>query len=359
MTGRRHLQTDSRNKYFALKTFSTTITSGLDLERLQKEIKGNKFAPQHDRIVPLLAAFEHQGIYNLVFPWASGQSLHDLCKKFDPVYFQGKRETATWFSPQWVLGECFGLADALAHVHGLVNTGSSREAPQAQIHADLKLENVLCFALAPDDPTAGLVLKLADFGEAELVGQDGIVMQVAGRVAHIKTYRPPEYSHDGLLTLTYDIWCLGCLFLDFITWALLGYDGVEEFQRARREEQEDPDITGDLGQVFEDTFFKRVRATRSGLPFSGITWAGPDLEYVAKPGRFSKRRFLPRATPVHIRPKVKESVQKVSQRFYSSSSQFQIPNDVSSYINSSSRSFESEKAVLRCASSCHLSRKEC
>lgn len=332
LTERHHLQTDSQIKYFALKTFSTTITSGLDLERLEKEIKGNKFAPKHDRIVPLLAAFEHQGVYNLVFPWASGQSLHDLCKKFDPVYFQGKRETATWFSPHWLLGECFGIADALAHVHGQVaSAGSPRnEAARAQIHADLKLENVLCFAPTPDDPRAGFVLKLADFGEAELVGQDGIVMQVAGRVAHIKTYRPPEYSHDGLLTLTYDIWCLGCLFLDFITWALLGYDGVEEFQRARREEQEDPEITGALGQFFEDTFFKRVRATRSGLPFSGITWAGPESECAAKPGRFSRRRFLFRAAPVDIRPKVKESVQKVSQPLYSISSQIRTSNDESS-----------------------------
>lgn len=272
--------------------------------------------PQHDRIVPLLAAFEHQGRYSLVFPWASGQSLHDLCNKFDPVYLQGERETCTWFSHHWLLGECFGLADALAHVHGLAGEGNRREAGQAQIHADLKLENILCFAPAPGDPDTGFVLKLADFGEAKSVDQDGTVQLEAGRqVAHIKTYRPPEWSENGHITLTYDIWCLGCLFLDFVTWALLGYAGVQEFQSARQEDQEAPELTGDLGQIFEDTFFRRVRITRSGLPFSGIKWARSDSEYAYKPGILSKRRLLPMATFVRVQLKVKESVYKVSHPF--------------------------------------------
>lgn len=36
-----------------------------------------------------------------------------------------------------------------------------------------------------------------------------------------------------LVTREYDIWSLGCLFLEFITWIVHGYTGVEEFEEVR------------------------------------------------------------------------------------------------------------------------------
>ena len=59
------------------------------------------------------------------------------------------------------------------------------------------------------------MLKLADFGLAELVDPQRGVEYC--KVSHIKTYRPPEFDVERYMSPKYDIWCLGCLYLEFVT----------------------------------------------------------------------------------------------------------------------------------------------
>ncbi|KUI74489.1 G-type lectin S-receptor-like serine/threonine-protein kinase SD1-1 [Cytospora mali] len=132
----------------------------------------------------------------------------------------------------------------------------ARPESQAQIHTDIKPVNILCF----NDGMEHLSLKLADFGEAKSIGPESTVE--ANRVPHVKTYRPPEYSPGGHISPNYDVWCLGCLFLEFVTWALKGWDGIKEFSKAREDEREAPEVTGVEGQLMEDTFFKKTTQSR-------------------------------------------------------------------------------------------------
>jgi len=70
------------------------------------------------------------------------------------------------------------------------------------------------------------------------------------------SYRPPDCDLPGVnISVKYDIWTLGCLFLDFLTWYLLGFNAVEtEFSGARVAE-ESMQNTGSQ-HISPDKFFK-------------------------------------------------------------------------------------------------------
>jgi serine/threonine protein kinase len=229
--------------------------------RVRREVEANLDTQNHDRIVRLLTAFSYRERFYLIFPLATEGSLEKLWKEFVPEGIAQQStevRVAQWYSDEWLIGECLGIAEALLAVHGLVN--DRPEGREGLLHADIKPENILCFS-KPDDRNTSIVLKLADFGEAKRVNAD----LKASKVAHGKTYRPPEHYSSNAITLNYDVWCLGCLFLDFITWAILGQDGIDDFIRERTDEPEDLAVTKNPGQIIEDTFFKRTK--KEPVPF--------------------------------------------------------------------------------------------
>lgn len=69
-------------------------------------------------------------------------------------------------------------------------------------------------------------------------------------VAVSRTYRAPEYDIASKVSPSYDIWSLGCVLLEFVTWYLLGGKGVEEFSKRRAAE--------DSQEIHEDRFFNFV-----------------------------------------------------------------------------------------------------
>jgi serine/threonine protein kinase len=161
-----------------------------------------------------------------------------------------------------------GLADGLAAVHG-INDDPHAHMP-AQIHADIKPENILCFT-SGNGERGPFTLKLADFGEAQEVRTD--TRDVESRhVAHTKTYRPPEHDTDDLLTLNYDIWCLGCVYLELITWAVEGSESLDSFENVRFDERDDRNATTAKGEVLADTFFRKVAKHGVRMFFSDITF---------------------------------------------------------------------------------------
>lgn len=72
------------------------------------------------------------------------------------------------------------------------------------------------------------------------------------RNTHTKTYRAPEFDLADNFDHKFDIWSLGCLYLDFITWVILGQPWVEKFSELRMEDNEDTVLCE------EDTFFQVV-----------------------------------------------------------------------------------------------------
>ncbi|KAK9780389.1 putative Kinase-like domain-containing protein [Seiridium cardinale] len=258
-----------------LKTFLERRQPRISEENCKHEVLANHRTRPHTRIVPLLAAFKHRGSFHLLLPWAHGGNLGDLFRKYatSPQTARDDQQIAAWYSEDWLLGECEGLADGLAAVHE-INNDAHHVLPSAQIHADIKPENILCFASGngESDP---FTLKLADFGEAQEVRASTRDVE-AHRVAHTKTYRPPEHDTDDLLTLNYDVWCLGCVYLDFVTWAIGGMKVQEDFEEIRCNERDDAKVDTAEGKIIRDTFFKKgsehsIRQFRPGLKFGSKT----------------------------------------------------------------------------------------
>jgi serine/threonine protein kinase len=229
--------------------------------RFEEEAKTNQIISPHGHIVPLLVAFKHRRTSYLLFPWASGGNLNDIWLKYTTNKDELKpgQTFAFWYSLQWLLDECWGLADGLATVHGRPETGS--DLTSLFIHADIKPQNILCFA-SRDSMKGPFILKLADFGLSRMIAPRERLN--VDNFPHTKTYRPPEYDVGGSANLNYDVWCLGCVFLEFITWVLLGWDGVVDFIESRASEGDDFDLDSSYGVLSEDTFFKKF-AERSTI----------------------------------------------------------------------------------------------
>lgn len=195
---------------------------------------------RHAHIVDLLLSYHWLGDYHLVFPWADG-TLQDFWK-IHPTEHQVSK--TRWETASWCLQECHGIADALMHVHSGFrpheNQQSSLSSRNTQAtltyyrHADIKPENILWFRSADARFGKG-TFKISDFGLTELHSSkdDRASPKTRGGT---KTYGAPELEHHLLgkdLTSAYDIWSLGCVLLEFITWYLAGWDTVEEFKRSR------------------------------------------------------------------------------------------------------------------------------
>ncbi|KAK8086398.1 protein kinase domain-containing protein [Apiospora phragmitis] len=236
---------------FALKTLLDDWNEpGTAKRSFYEELENNNAVPRGDRILSLLAALEHRGNFYFLFPLAELGDLQNIWKGYGPSRNDetGQYTThAAWYSPQWLLEECLGIASALAHVHG---RGVSTRAERFLLHADIKPDNILGFR---DGDSVSL--KLADFGHSHILTTAFPDVTVSTLVKS-RSYRAPEFDVSECVTTKYDVWSLGCLFLDFVTWALLGWKEVEEFREQRLVETNDP--KADYGSFAEDTFFKRL-----------------------------------------------------------------------------------------------------
>ncbi|KAJ4388152.1 hypothetical protein N0V93_008758 [Gnomoniopsis smithogilvyi] len=241
---------------FALKIFQDNAKR--NTERVfRNELLVNRKTPQHDRITPLLTAFQHHQRCYLVFPWAHGGNLKDFWQRHTSVQHHMQ------YSAKWVISECLGLVDGLATLHGFAESGVIGHGPPttttttttsstALLHADIKPTNILCFQI---DGQETYFLKFADFGISKEIDPGSPLK--AKDLRQTKTYRAPEQDVEQVVSLKSDVWCLGCLFLEFITWNLVGWEGIDSFSKKRHNELDDPEATHALGQTYEDLFFKK------------------------------------------------------------------------------------------------------
>lgn len=116
-------------------------------------------------------------------------------------------------------------------------------------HGDLKPENILWYH-DPEEEKG--TLKISDFGEAELNSRWSKSKR-RSHVANTMTYRPPECDlQPKIIRQSYDIWCLGCVYMEFVTWALGGVELWKKFGQKR--------LTWDVFQATKtDTFFEIVK----------------------------------------------------------------------------------------------------
>jgi serine/threonine protein kinase len=220
----------------ALKTLKDRPQTGD--EDFQKETVMLRSVMQldHPHIIKLLATFHHKNAYNMVFPKASS-NLRNYWIDHDSLQLSPKYIL-------WVLKQLHGLASGVSKIHNfrvLPNKRSSAAlAPvnpssedQLGRHHDLKPENVLWFEAISglDDEKEG-VLQIADFGLGKFHSQrsGSRTRTMAGTPA----YEPPEARLKGEVSRPYDVWSLGCVFLEFLVWLLFNFKGLEDFGTERK-----------------------------------------------------------------------------------------------------------------------------
>lgn len=188
-------------------------------------------------VVELLATFTYRNMYHFILPWASGGTLRDFWR-------QHKTVSSLPAVLPWVFDQLQRLAHSLADMHDH-HAGSI-------IHGDIKPENILHFTSgAPPGDISGS-LKFTDFGLAQIINPGS-----SQKIEFCSpTYRAPETesdtSPDAILLPYYDIWSLGCVYLEFVCWLMLGWNGVEAFAQSRFEE------SGTNTKFKEDSFFTKI-----------------------------------------------------------------------------------------------------
>ncbi|KHN96556.1 Protein kinase-like domain protein [Metarhizium album ARSEF 1941] len=115
----------------------------------------------------------------------------------------------------------------------LLHGATSVDGTAWGLHGDIRPANILCFSSDGED---GDLLALCYMG-------------LSPKGSHGWPYRPPEMRVFRSICPKYDIWQLGCLYLDFCTWWLEGYEGVSR-QKVGRLAQSTPSST-----VWEEKFF--------------------------------------------------------------------------------------------------------
>jgi serine/threonine protein kinase len=182
--------------------------------------------PAHDHLISLLATYEQFRSYFLIFHWAEAD-LQRYWRDVNPIP-SINRETVLWVAKQ-----CKGIADGVVKIHQY-RTSCSKLYPQEEVfghHGDIKPENVLWFPDPDHAKTKRGTLKLSDFGLAEFSMHHTMSMKPKSTFATSPPYRAPEIDLEGTGAIgrSYDIWTLGCLYLEFITWTLGGWDLVDDF----------------------------------------------------------------------------------------------------------------------------------
>ena len=214
-------------------------------------------------LIKLLATYKFKSSYHLVFPYAK-ENLREYWNSVDIPYWN--RETAFWF-----LTQICGLVAALNAIHNfdlggftdVVNdTGNTtlerfsryrnvrlsvedREKKYGR-HGDLKPENILRSEGPQGSNNAG-VLQITDFGLGRFHRFESRSVQDPKTISGSPTYSPPEIALGKPVSRAYDIWSLGCIFLEFITWLLEGSRGLKDFDAARMLLAED--------KIIDDIYF--------------------------------------------------------------------------------------------------------
>ena len=171
-----------------------------------------------------------------------------------------------------LIEQCLGIAKGLQKIHSNPLTEAEAKARDLKPdtprkrhgrHGDLKPENILYFLPQADTPTNDdavaqspqslqPILRISDFGFADFYGTNSkSKMEKRGMTG---TYRAPEWEIHEYVAPAYDLWCMGCIFLEFVEWYLCGAKGIDDFINKRLS---DSDFY--LSDYAEDSFFNCIQ----------------------------------------------------------------------------------------------------
>lgn len=163
----------------------------------------------HNHLIQPLAAYTRHELQGFLFPWAEGGNLKEFWKS------ETRLAAADPGLMRWVLYQLCGLCGATRKLH-----------EKNCRHTDLKPENILLFREGGQPGT----LRIADVGLARIHDDETRQRQA---ITKAKTgsvrYEPPELGRKNQLSRVFDVWCLGCVFLEFLIWTVYGWSKLDEF----------------------------------------------------------------------------------------------------------------------------------
>ncbi|KAK3361293.1 kinase-like domain-containing protein [Lasiosphaeria ovina] len=194
---------------------------------------------QTPHLAKLLATFE-----NTLGPSSSIRTGRHFCLMFEKADSHlgdlWHRETTSLEASEvdlarWVAKQCHGLADGMNMIHDYKlqqDSGGSVSEPRHGFHGDIKAENILLYHqwAGYEDPLG--LLQITDFGISSF-HHTASALDISHRmIGH--PYRPPENQLPIMKTTpSHDIWALGCLYLEFLTWLVKGPAALGEFLQCR------------------------------------------------------------------------------------------------------------------------------
>ncbi|KUJ20792.1 kinase-like protein [Mollisia scopiformis] len=233
----------------------------------------------HPHLIKLLATYKYDGKYHLMFPFANANLRKYWDDRPNPSF---DKETVLWSVQQMT-----GIANGLLRIHNFNVTrplsingpGNARVQKDAKLsvqkgeewfgrHGDIKPENVLWFAQNHETDNPRGILQIADFGLGRFHGRDSRSHVNPDTVFSSPTYEPPECKLRLPVSRAYDMWSLGCLYLEFITWLLKGSDEIDGFSNSRGREAT---ATG----IDDDNFFTIINdaeGPRATVREQVLTW---------------------------------------------------------------------------------------
>lgn len=171
----------------------------------------------HPHLVKPIASYQYhnheEGCF--LFPWAERGNLKEFWKteKTGPL-----KDSSTM---AWMLKQMCGLSEALGILH---ENGRS--------HGDIKPENILLFEEGDYNGT----LRIADVGLAkfhpEATERRILLRDITKTMTGTTRYLSPEFVRENQIPRVFDVWSLGCVFIEFLIWTLHGYDGLFDFRMA-------------------------------------------------------------------------------------------------------------------------------
>lgn len=226
----------------------------------------------HPHLIKLLASYRHKKKYHLMFPYADSNLRKYWEDRGSPDF---DKATVLWSMKQMT-----GLADALHRIHmfrvtiPLKPKGGKRVQKDAEMsvrpgeelfgrHGDIKPENILWFQSIPGILDEHGILQIADFGLGRFHGRDSRSKVRPTGLVTSPTYEPPECKLHLPVSRAYDLWSMGCVYLEFITWLLKGATGIEEFA----------DFRGELSStgINDDNFFT-VTGAEAAIRQAVLDW---------------------------------------------------------------------------------------
>lgn len=255
-----------QDKFFALKRLLKRTPEALSTEAMIPKLLSRS---KHSNIIPLLATLEHNETRYLLFDWAETDlSKYWLEDKPQPTVNSVKKTVL------WMARECAGIASGLTQIHGPYKIGTDdsfqilngslphtdsfkdqliaecRQIHQSQLtnkipgqgenifelcprHGDIKASNVLLdhsshLKLSEDTGDPDYTIKISDFGLAGFGDINNPTVRTTPAYAAPETEIEPIVHGNSC-----DIWALGCLYLEFITWHFGGKELLKEFVNER------------------------------------------------------------------------------------------------------------------------------